>query len=698
MRSGGAYEKQEKLMRKWMWGLTVGGLLFAGCTQESASDGPVVDTQPEVDVAVPPVNRDMGIDPGTPDATIRIDYCSDEATVDLNTAAVAQDDGSLRYEGEYGTRNTFGGSCGGEGREKVFRFTAPSAGQWSFLSSPLEGSLDTVLYARSTCDDSESELACNDDIVAQVQLDSSLQLTLEQGQLVYLFADTYGGSPVPFFLTARSIPTAALGEVCDREGQRIGCPEGAFCAVEAGTNDDEGICTQDGPPVIESFQAFRNGNTITAQADGRDPAADVTEGRLQLYRGNQRIVLNDQGADTFIIQPMDDVGGQSTFSFRFRIGLDQEEWLTVDRLRFWLTDSRGNDGEAVEVNLVDLPAADPANCDQHRIVDGCAAETACLDVDGDGVYACVEVHAPRVTRVKGFLNENVPGINFDGDSDRWVLGFEARGFDEDNDAKGVRLELYKNAPEPADGEAAGEPEFVARGTFDFNAITSTDGNFEGLLSFVLAQQFDFDFVRVWIYDGEGLESEPTDVASLRTPVDGETGDPCDPVGARAICTDQTDCVPGDGDDPFVCGTAETSCPAEWGSVTEVSLEGNQQEVRLRGDLTNAPNNTRGTCGGGVAQNIYRFTAPTAGKYSFVARERGANTVIYIRRYCGIGPDFPNLERGCSSQIGRRFNYGLVRGALQAGETVYVFVDGDEGWRSAYELVVSRLPDYEEVDF
>jgi len=684
-------------MIKWMWGLSLAAIAVTGCTQNPASDGSIVDTQPEIDVAVPPAPMDMGVS-ATPDATIRIDYCADESTVDLNAEAIAQEDGSLRYEGAYGTRNTFGGSCGGEGRETVFRFTAPMAGQWSFLSAPLEGSLDTVLYARSTCDDGETELGCNDDIVPQVRLDSSLQLTLEAGQQIYLFADTYGGSPVPFYFTARTIPTAALGEVCDREGQRIGCPEGAFCAVPAETNDDEGVCTPDGPPVIESFQAFRNGNTITAQAEGRDPAADVTEGRLQLYQGNQRIVLNDQGADTFIIRPAESVTGQDPFVFRFRIGLDEEAWLGVNKLRFFLTDSRGNDSEAVEVNLVDLPAADPTGCDQHRILDGCASGTACLDPDEDGVYTCNEIHAPEVRRIKGFLNDDVPGISFTRDTDRWVLGFEASGFDLDNDAAGIRLELFKNAPEPAEGEAPGEPEFLARGTFGFNAVTAEDGTFNGMVSFVLAQQFAFDFVRVWIFDAEGLESESTDVGNLRNPVESETGDPCDPVGARAICTDETDCVPGEGEDPFVCGSADPSCPAEWGSVTELSLEGDAQELRLRGDLTDAPNNTRGTCGGGVAQNIYRFTAPAAGKYSFVARERGANTVVYIRRYCGVGPDFPNLERGCSSAIGRRFNYGLVRGGLQEGETVYVFVDGDEGWRSAYELVVTRLPDYEEVDF
>jgi hypothetical protein len=64
----------------------------------------------------------------------------------------------------------------------------------------------------------------------------------------------------------------------------------------------------------------------------------------------------------------------------------------------------------------------------------------------------------------------------------------------------------------------------------------------------------------------------------------------------------------------------------------------------------------------------------------------------------VGHEYPNIERGCGTGIGRRFRYGLVRGALQAEETVYVIVDGGEGWRGAYQFVVERLPDHEDVDF
>ena len=747
-------------MIKSKWGLVLAGLIAIGCTEKSTSADPD-PADAAIDALIPPPVIDARMGEGA-DAALPIDHCADDATTDFNESAEALEDGGWRYEGEYNLRGNFAGSCGGEGREAVFRFAAPSAGRWAFHSGPVEGELDTVLYARSDCADVETELSCNDDIENQVILESSLQLNLEEGQLIYLFADTFGGTGKPFFLTARTIPVAAIGEACDRSGQRTGCPPDAYCRVAPDADEDEGVCAPDTPPGIDELRAFRAGNLITVQVDGHDDGADVTEGRLQLYRGNQRIVLNQQGADTFIIRPIESVYGETTFVFRFRAGLDQEAWQAANRIRFWLRDARENDGEAVATELADLPAA-ADGCDQHRILDGCPSGTACLDRDEDGTYLCANIQAPEITRVKGFLNRNAPSLAFDRGARGWVVGFEVRGFDPDEDVTGIGLHLVKRTGARVEAERAacgaedecdeglrcvdgacltpcetdaecgarqlcGEGNLcaagcraleegdtcpdgeycdetsapddhqcadnIAQGNFQFGTLTSTDGEFDGFVSFRLAQEFDFDHVRLRAIDAEGLESEPTIVSNLRPPADSDPGDECDPLGARRVCA--VVCMPGD--EGSVCGEPETPCPAEWGTVTEVPIEGSDHEWRIDGDLTNSPNVTRGTCGGGVAQNFYRFTAPTTGKYSFVARGRSADTTVYVRRYCGVGHEYPNIERGCSTGIGRRFRYGLVRGALQAGETVYVIVDGGEGWRGAYQFVAERLPDHEDVDF
>ena len=747
-------------MIRLKWGLILAGLVVMGCTKNSPSIDPELPDA-AVDALVPPPVMDARVGE-VPDAALPVDHCADDNTTDFNANAEALEDGGWRYEGEYELRGNFGGSCGGEGREAVLRFTAPSTGRWSFLSGPVEGELDTVLYARSDCADGDTELGCNDDIESQVRLESSLQLNLEEGQLIYLFADTFGGTGRPFFLTARTIPVAAMGEACDRDGQRAGCPPDAYCRVAPDAEDDEGVCVPDAPPVIDELRAFRAGNLITVHVDGHDDGADVTEGRLQLYQGNQRIVLSEQGADTFIIRPIDSVYGETSFVFRFRAGLDQAPWQAADRIRFWMVDARGNDGEAVAMQLANLPVASD-DCDQHRILDGCPSGTACLDRDGDDTYVCAEIHAPEITRLKGFLNRDAASLAFDHGDRGWVVGFEARGVDEDDDVAGIRIHLVKRTGAQAEadrtacvaetdcdeglrcvdgvcltpcesddecgarqlcgqaglcaagcraleeGDTCPDGEYcddgsvpddhqcadnIAQGNFEFGTLTSANGAFEGYVSFRLAQQFDFDHIRLRVVDAEGLESEPAYVVNLRAPVEGEAGDACDPLGARLVCNGV--CMPSD--DGPVCGEPERTCPAEWGTVTEVPIDGSDHEWRVDGDLSNAPNVTRGTCGGGVAQNIYRFTAPTTGKYSFVAWGRGADTTVYVRRYCGLGQEFPNAERGCSTGIGRRFRYGLVRGALEAGETVYVIVDGGEDWRGAYHFVVERLPDHEDVDF
>ena len=68
------------------------------------------------------------------------------------------------------------------GFDTVVSFTAPEAGNWIFSTSGSD--YDTVLYARSACADTATELDCNDDSgLGEEQLErwsSRLKLTLEQ--------------------------------------------------------------------------------------------------------------------------------------------------------------------------------------------------------------------------------------------------------------------------------------------------------------------------------------------------------------------------------------------------------------------------------------------------------------------------------------------------------------------------------------
>jgi hypothetical protein len=93
---------------------------------------------------------------------------------------------------------TGGGTCGGGGPVDVYSFTAVEAGNYTFtLTAEDPETVDPLLFVREYCryNNAEFELACNDDIDGEARnYNSSLSVTLEAGQTVYVFADSYNGS------------------------------------------------------------------------------------------------------------------------------------------------------------------------------------------------------------------------------------------------------------------------------------------------------------------------------------------------------------------------------------------------------------------------------------------------------------------------------------------------------------------------
>ena len=93
---------------------------------------------------------------------------------------------------------TGGGTCGGGGPVDVYSFTAVEAGNYTFtLTAEDPETVDPILFVREYCryNNAEFELACNDDIDGEARnYNSSLSVTLEAGQTVYVFADSYNGS------------------------------------------------------------------------------------------------------------------------------------------------------------------------------------------------------------------------------------------------------------------------------------------------------------------------------------------------------------------------------------------------------------------------------------------------------------------------------------------------------------------------
>ena len=655
---------------------------FLGCQKEANSPQGPADMGVSLDTAMPSSDsmtmQDVGLQTrdgqtGETDGASANTCSADRVTDYMETASPTDDDGFI-VQGAYGGRADFVGSCGGEGNEKVYSFTAPTAGPWMFTILSSEAGLDTVLYARTTCSDTESERACNDDMVPGQILLSQLRVSLEVGETIFIYVDAFAGPGAPFELKARLTPIVALGEGCDALGQRVGCPDGAFCRVDLDSDEDEGVCTFNGPPVLGEVLAYQSGNTLSIQIAGSDQGADVTGGRLQLYQGAERIVLDpDRGADTFIMDPIDRVYGQTEFFYRYRASVF-DNWPQTTSVRVQLTDNQGNESEWSQVDIrTAAPAVD--RCDQHRISDVCPENTACLDSDGDGTFRCSPVTAPTIRTAKGYH-----------DVENRLVGFEVDGIDPDQDVTALRVELL-----------GPEEDTIATGEIDFDQVSHTDDRYSGQLSFRLAESFDFTQIRIQVIDREGLRSEFRLLPALRGPRDVFAGDPCDPIGARSRCESGQFCFASDEDTEPTCGLPPTTCPEPWGQVAEIDTSGVGASWRAQGDLNDFRNHTSGSCGGGSAQAIFSFVAPSAGTYSLAANSTvsGADPLIYARTHCGFDGSYPDFELGCNNDHSRYTRAGIIRVELEDQEQIYVFVDGfrndDSAWRGPFTLVVRRLP-------
>lgn len=102
--------------------------------------------------------------------------------------------------------------------EAIYKIDFSSGPFDLFVTSDLAGSgmTDTLIYLRSQCPDSGTELACNDDITAMTNLRSSIEaLDLDAGTY-YVYVETWGGdSSQPHEIEVTARPLIGSGLACD---------------------------------------------------------------------------------------------------------------------------------------------------------------------------------------------------------------------------------------------------------------------------------------------------------------------------------------------------------------------------------------------------------------------------------------------------------------------------------------------------
>lgn len=240
------------------------------------------------------------------------------------------------------------GSCGGAGAEAVVAFTAERAGLYTFSTHDPATRYDTVLYVRSDCLATDSELACNDD---RGTPQSGLLVTLEAGQSVVLVVDAFGEPSGPFALTA--------------------------------TRADRAVR----PQVMDGMANITAQQEMAIRLIGQDPNADVVAMEVVALTAGQPLTEPLRVA-------LDDAFGEVDFVGTTRVPV----LAGADTLRVRAVDSTDAHSDPIDLILgpqVVLPLGEP--CDPDRVQNTCENNALCI-------ARCVAPSPPEIVDGEAWRN------------------------------------------------------------------------------------------------------------------------------------------------------------------------------------------------------------------------------------------------------------------------------------------------------
>lgn len=191
------------------------------------------------------------------------------AVVDLDPLLVGR---VATYRGDTRTGTTFAtGSCAVRGStggpEVVHHLRMPVEG-FLAVDAPPSG-FDGIIYARTSCTSSASELGCD----GSTTLDLTTRTPLAAGTDVYIFVDAASSGAGPYSLTARVRPFARPGEACGVGPTDPACGPTSVCRNESGSYVCRATVCGDG--LVEGGEACDDNNT--AASDGCSPTCTLED-------------------------------------------------------------------------------------------------------------------------------------------------------------------------------------------------------------------------------------------------------------------------------------------------------------------------------------------------------------------------------------------------------------------------------------
>jgi hypothetical protein len=658
----------------WLPILACAGLMNAACAgcgeppEDDAGPTPEDDAGPVADAgtdsgpapdAGPGVDAGPGNDAGPGDDAGPAPACGDTPVLVATTTTGndAQATGTLSADDD------FRGSCGAElyvGADAVVEFTAPAAGRYRFATDASADDLDTVVYARSSCLDDETELVCNDNGLDEVA-HSEIFLDLTASETVYVVVDTWAG------LDERAF-TLDINEVS--------------------------VST----PVLSNVDAYYNAadNQLAFTATGSDSAEDVAFGQLQLLGAADAVlpIADSTEPMEFPVESAlfsDMAWSSGDFTLTFNAPLEAAS-AGVQKVRLTVVDAYDDASTTLEVTVSATPSVgNGVACDPEGGFSTCVADHSCVTDDVSGDSACAPATAPSLSTATAFVDTGVRalGVSFDAtDAEQDATVAEIRLLDDE----GGRIQMLDNG-----GGTIDVPPLISLIT-----VTSAGTSFSGVASSRLHEDIplmDLHSVELRLHDEAGLESDPTTVV-LGTPPVLASGAACDVAGGLNTCPVTELCGSEDKDAP-ACLAEGSACPGGWSAENLNDHDNGVGAIfSYTGTSAGADNLAgRASCGGGGPQAVFAFT-PTATddwRFEISGTPDGADPLIFVRSECAATQSEYELACNDNINLGLGELNSLVEPGLVQGETVFIFVDGHyepgfgyDGFAGAFTLTATRL--------